>query len=116
MSALIAPADFEIITGLSRELELSPRQVGELIDIHPRTLLRRQETGTLEGAELLRAQMLKEVLTLATIAFHDPKRAKEWLFSDIPALDFARPIDQLRSISGYERVKTVLGQSIFGVY
>jgi putative toxin-antitoxin system antitoxin component (TIGR02293 family) len=116
MSVLPASTDFEIISGLSRELGLTLKQVGELIDIHPRTLLRRQEHGHLEAAELLRAQMLSEVLSLATVAFHDPKRAKDWLFAELPALDFARPIDQLGSIPGYERVKILLGQSIFGVY
>lgn len=115
--SVTAPAQgFELIQGLSRDLDLSTRQVGELLDIHPRTLLRRQESGTLEEVELLRAQMLDEVLKLATTAFHDAGKAKAWLFSEVAALEFGRPIDQLKTIHGYERVKNLLGQAIFGVY
>lgn len=114
---VIAPAQgFELIQGLSHDLGLSPRQVGELLDIHPRTLLRRQESGTLEEVELLRAQMLDEVFSLATSAFRDADKAKAWLFSEVAALDFGRPVDQLKTIRGYERVKNLLGQIIFGVY
>lgn len=95
---------------------MSPKQVGELLDIHPRTLLRRQEAGTLEAAELLRAQMLAEVFRLASTAFHDAGKARAWLFSEVAALDFGRPVDQLKTIRGYERVKNLLGQAVFGVY
>lgn len=116
MSVIPSTQTFELIQEMSRELDLSPKQVGELLGIHPRTLLRRQETGTLEEAELLRAQMLEEVFRLATTAFHDTSRAKAWLFSEVAALEFSRPVDQLKTIRGYERVKSLLGQAIFGVY
>lgn len=107
---------FDLIIELSRDLDLSTKQVGEILDIHPRTLLRRQESGTLEEAELLKAQMLDEVLKLAITAFHDAGKAKAWLFLGVAVLDFGRPVDQLKSIRGYERVKDLLGQTIFGVY
>lgn len=107
---------FELITELGRDLDLSTRQVGELLDIHPRTLQRRRESGSLEEAEHLRAQMLREVFSLATTAFGDPSKAREWLFSDLAALDFERPVDRLKTITGYERVKSLLGQLVFGVY
>ena len=116
MPVVDSSQDFVLIQTISRELELSPKQVGELLDIHPRTLLRRQETGTLEAAELLRAQMLAEVFRLATLALHDAGTAKAWLFSEVAALDFGRPVDQLKTIRGYERVKSLLGQAVFGVY
>ncbi len=116
MSVAATAQGFELIQGLSRDLNLTTRQVGELLDIHPRTLLRRQEGGTLEEVELLRAQMLDEVLKLATTAFHDANKAKAWLFSEVTTLEFGRPVDQLKTIRGYERVKNLLGKAIFGVY
>jgi putative toxin-antitoxin system antitoxin component (TIGR02293 family) len=116
VSVVVPSQSFELIQGLSRDLDLSAKQVGELLDIHPRTLLRRQESGILEEVELLRAQMLDEVFKLATTAFHDTGKAKAWLFSEVTALDFGRPVDQLKTIRGYERVKNLLGQTIFGVY
>lgn len=116
MSVIDATQDYRLIQNISQQLELSPKQVGELLDIHPRTLLRRQESGTLEEAELLRAQMLDEALKLATTAFHDVGQAKAWLFSEVAALEFGRPVDQLKTIRGYERVKSLLGQAVFGVY
>lgn len=116
MSVIDPSPNFTLIQDISCELDLSPKQVGEILDIHPRTLLRRQESGTLEEAELLRAQMLDEVLRLAITAFHDAGKAKAWLFSEVAALDFSRPVDQLKTIRGYEHVKNLLGQTIFGVY
>ncbi len=116
MSTAIVSRNFDLIHRLSGELNLSVRQIGELLDIHPRTLQRRQESGRLEEAELLKAQMLEETFSLATTAFHDAKRAREWLFSEVAALGFKRPVDMLKTIPGYERVKTLLGQIIFGVY
>ena len=107
---------YELIPTLSRDLKVSVKQVGELLGIHPRTLQRRQESGSLEEAELLKAQMLDETFELATMVFHDADRARNWLFSEIATLDFGRPVDLLKTIQGYERVKQLLGQIAFGVY
>ena len=60
--------------------------------------------------------MLAEVFRLATTAFHDAGKAKAWLFSEVAALNFGRPVDQLKTIRGYERVKNLLGGAVFGVY
>lgn len=115
--AIAVPNDgFELIHGLSDDLQLSVREIGELLDIHPRTLLRRQETGRLEEAELLKAQMVEEAFDFATRALGGDEAARRWLFSELPALAFARPIDLLTSIKGYERVKALLGQVVFGSY
>lgn len=115
--AVAVPNDsFELINGLSDDLQLSVREVGELLDIHPRTLLRRQEAGKLEEAELLKAQMVEETFGFATRALGDEDTARRWLFSELPALAFARPIDLLTSIKGYEKVKALLGQIVFGSY
>lgn len=107
---------FELITNLSRDFSLSVETVGELLGIHPHTLERRQKSGTLEEAELLKAQMLDETFDLATTAFHEPEKARDWLFSEVAALEFKRPVDMLTTITGYERVKALLGKIIFGVY
>lgn len=115
--AVAVPHDsFALIQNLSAELHLSVREVGELLDIHPRTLLRRQETGRLEEAELLKAQMVEEAFDFATRALGDAAAARKWLFSELPALELARPVDLLTSIKGYERVKALLGQIVFGTY
>lgn len=116
MSVAVSAHTYELITELSQALHVSAKQVGELLDIHPRTLQRRQESGSLEEAELLRAQMLDETFKLATTAFHDAEKARTWLFSEITALEFQRPVDLLKTIRGYEHVKNLLGQIIFGVY
>src|SRR5690606_5277021 len=107
---------FELIENLSLDLRLSVKEVGELLDIHPRTLMRRQDTGTLEAAELLKAQMVEEAFAFAVIALGDPEAARSWLFSELPALEFARTLDLLTNLRGYERVKALLGQAVFGSY
>ncbi len=114
--SVAAAHTYELIPTLSRDLKLSVKQIGELLGIHPRTLQRRQECGSLEEAELLKAQMLAETFELATTVFHDADRARAWLFSEIATLDFSRPVDLLKTIRGYERVKQLLGQIAFGVY
>jgi len=115
--AIAVPNDsFDLIESLSADLHLSVKEVGELLDIHPRTLLRRQDAGRLEEAELLKAQMVEEAFDFAVLALGDDSAARKWLFSELPALEFARPIDLLTSIKGYERVKALLGQTVFGTY
>ena len=116
MTLAINKQTFGLITDLSQDLNVSVKSVGALLGIHPRTLERRQKSGTLEEAELLKAQMLDETFALATTTFQGPEQAREWLFSEVAALEFQRPVDMLTTITGYERVKTLLGQIIFGVY
>jgi putative toxin-antitoxin system antitoxin component (TIGR02293 family) len=109
-------ADFQLIEELSRDLVLSLRDIGDLLAIHPRTLQRRRESGKLEEAELLKAEMLDEAFALAVATFHDSEMARSWLFSPLAELEFERPVDLLKTIKGYERVKGLLGQIMFGVY
>ena len=116
MAIPVTSQNYGLITELSQTFQLSVKQVGELLDIHPRTLQRRQENGRLEEAELLKAQMLDETFNLALTVFGDAEKARAWLFSPLPALEFERPVDLLGTIRGYEQVKTLLGQIAFGVY
>lgn len=116
MAVALQTQAFELISGLGSSLHLSVKQVGKLLDIHPRTLQRRQESGRLEEAELLKAQMLAETFALATTAFGDEEKARAWLFSELAVLEFKRPVDCLSTIQGYEGVKTLLGHIIFGIY
>ena len=113
---VVQAQDYELITQLSQDLQVSVKQVGELLSIHPRTLQRRQEGGRLEEAEKLKAQMLRETFAFASTAFGSAEKARTWLFSELAALEFRRPVDCLGTLEGYERVKTMLGQIIFGVY
>jgi uncharacterized protein (DUF2384 family) len=55
-------------------------------------------------------------LALAVATFHDNEMARSWLFSPLAELEFERPVDLLKTIKGYERVKGLLGQIMFGVY
>lgn len=116
MAVPVLAQDYELITQLSQTLGLSVKEVGELLGIHPRTLQRRQESGRLEEAELLKAQMLNETFDLALTVFGDAQKARGWLFSELPVLEFKRPVDLLRTIRGYEQIKTLLGQIAFGSY
>ncbi len=115
--AVSAPIqDYELVTKLSQTLGLNVKEVGELLGIHPRTLQRRQESGRLEEAERLKAQMLDETFAFALTVFRDAEKVRTWLFSELPALEFKRPVDLLGTIRGYERIKTLLGQIAFGTY
>ena len=116
MAVTVQTQDYGLITELSGDLQLSVKEVGELLGVHPRTLQRRQESGRLEEAERLKAQMLSETFAFAVAALGGEEEARAWLFAELAALEFKRPIDLLETIRGYERVKALLGQIVFGVY
>ena len=63
-----------------------------------------------------KAQMLGEAFAFALTVFGDEDKARVWLFSELPALEFQRPVDLLSTARGYERVKILLGQIAFGIY
>ena len=86
--------------------------VGRILDKDPKTVLRWLREDTLphwNTRELLQPllERLAEVV--------QPEAAEEWLFTPVPALDYERPVDLVRS-GEYRRVLALidgLGEGVF---
>jgi putative toxin-antitoxin system antitoxin component (TIGR02293 family) len=88
-----------------------------LLDISPRTLLRRREDGTVNKAELDRVATLHLVMRDAVELFEgDRDKAQRWLKRPVRALEHQCPIDLLDTEAGIRMVRDLIGQLEHGVY
>ena len=101
---------------LANTLDLEPGAFGAVLGINERTLQRRAKSGRLDEAESLKAQMVHATLEFAKTVFADQKQASAWMTSQLPALQFQRPLDVLVTLDGYERCRTILGRLAAGTY
>ena len=99
----------------ARELGLSRKAQAELLGLPLRTYQRRLKEGRLSPAEAAAAQFLPEALREAEAALGDGARARAWLTAYVPALG-ARPVELLRDLEGYKRVRAALGAAVYGFY
>jgi len=88
-----------------------------LLDISPRTLVRRREDGTVNKAELDRVATLHLVMRDAVELFEgDREKARRWLKRPARALEHQCPIDLLDTEAGIRMVRDLIGQLEHGVY
>lgn len=88
-----------------------------LLDISPRTLVRRREDGTVNKAELDRVATLHLVMRDAVELFEgDREKALRWLKRPARALEQQCPIDLLDTEAGIRMVRDLIGQLEHGVY
>ena len=88
-----------------------------LLDISPRTLVRRREDGTVTKAELDRVATLHLVMRDAVELFEgDREKARRWLKRPARALEQQCPIDLLDTEAGIRMVRDLIGQLEHRVY
>lgn len=88
-----------------------------LLDISPRTLVRRREDGTVNKAELDRVATLHLVMRDAVELFEgDREKARRWLKRPARALEQQCPVDLLDTEAGIRMVRDLIGQLEHGVY
>lgn len=95
---------------------LDSRAMARFLGVDEKTYARRADAGELKGGESLKVDMLERVLEEASRVFRSEEEARHWITTPIISLDRMRPIDQLTSIEGYERVKNTLGKIEHGMY
>lgn len=97
--------------------EIDDSVLCSLLDISPRTLVRRREDGTVTKAELDRVATLHLVMQDAVELFEgDRDKARRWLKRPARALEQQCPIDLLDTEAGIRMVRDLIGQLEHGVY
>lgn len=95
---------------------LSRDEMGAVLNVPARTLVRRKQTQRLAAAESDRLYRLSRVLAHAEQALGGRERATAWLHRSNRALDGAVPLDLLDTDIGATQVDDVLGRLEHGVF
>jgi putative toxin-antitoxin system antitoxin component (TIGR02293 family) len=108
---------YGVLERLQRNVALDIESITELVQISPRTLIRRRKEGRFlpeESDRLLRASRL---LAKALELFEgDAAAARDWLSSPQTSLGGAVPLDVARTEVGLREVETILDRLEQGVY
>lgn len=108
--------DFAALEALREAIGFDADAMAAYLGVSRKTYRRRAAAGTLDADESLKTEMLRRVLDEAVRVLGGDEAARRWLTTPIASLDSRRPIDHLRSIQGYERVKTTLVKIEYGTY
>jgi putative toxin-antitoxin system antitoxin component (TIGR02293 family) len=101
---------------LQRNIDLSLRDLAELVRISPRTLARRKEKGRLEPDESDRLLRVARIFAKALGLFEGEfQAARGWLFAPQPALNGATPIAFARTEVGAREVEQLIGRLEHGI-
>lgn len=98
-------------------IDLSIKELAELVAIRPRTLNRRQEKGRLLPDESDRLVRVSRVVALAIELFEgDVPAARSWLSRPQIALGGVSPFEMLKTEVGTREVETLIGRLEHGVF
>lgn len=89
--------------------------VARILAKDPKTVLRWLREDTVPRWDTREQLLALDVVLERLAAVIQPAAAEEWLFTPIPALDYARPVDLVRS-GEYRRVLALidgLGEGVF---
>ena len=102
---------------LTRYLNVTNKELAELVQISTRTLNRRQKEGRLKGDESDRLLRFARIFTHALDLFEgDQEAAKHWLSSEIPALKGATPLEASKTEEGAREVENLIARLEQGVF
>lgn len=101
---------------LREAMELSAAELGELVQIKPRTLARRRSEGRLRTAESDRLARAARLLGLAVeLCEGDLRAARRWLATPSRALAGESPLALGRTEIGAREVEELVGRLEYGV-
>lgn len=102
---------------VSRQLDLTMRELAPLLDTTERTLARRLEgQGDLTKSESERLLLLRQLAGHGVDVFEDQGKFNRWLRRPLPLLEGQSPLDLLDTASGFQVVDELLGRIEYGVY
>ena len=108
---------FASFTRLQRNIGLTQDQLGEIVQIRRRTLVRRKQAGKLEPTESDRLLRTSRVFGHALQLFEgDGVAARTWMRSPLRALGNISPLEACRSELGAAEVDKVIGRLEHGVF
>lgn len=107
---------YQTVRRLQDEIDLTLAELGELVQIHPRTLARRRVEGRLQPDESDRVLRAARVLGKAAELFEgDMDAARRWLGAKNRALGGQTPLEYARTGIGAREVERLIGRLEHGV-
>ena len=108
---------FKSFTILTRSMEVTNKELAELVQISNRTLHRRQKEGKLKADESGRLLRFARIFTCAVDLFEgDKPAAQNWLSSDNRALKGESPLEASRTEEGAREVENLITRLEHGVF
>lgn len=102
---------------LSKTMELSNKQLAELVQISSRTLNRRLKEGILKADESERLLRFSRIFTMATSLFEgDSSSAQNWLRNSNRALGGESPLEASKTEEGSREVENLINRLEHGVF
>lgn len=101
---------------LRKDINISLQEMGQLIDVSPRTLTRRKKEGRLHTDESERVYRLSVLLALAEDVLEGHAAALRWLKSPKKALDGQTPLEYADTEVGINEVKELLNRIEYGIF
>jgi putative toxin-antitoxin system antitoxin component (TIGR02293 family) len=106
-------AAFEALAGM---LELTHRDVTEIVGMAPRTLARRKQRQHLSPIESDRLYRIARITQLAADTLGGVEQARVWLSRDNRSLDGHSPLSMLDTEIGARQVEETLARINYGMY
>jgi putative toxin-antitoxin system antitoxin component (TIGR02293 family) len=108
---------YNVISNLSRNVNLSLNRLAAIIQIPERTLARRKEQGRLQADESDRTVRLARIIGKAIELFEgDHHAALRWLSEPQPALGGQVPLEHSKTELGAAEVENLIGRLEHGVF
>ena len=101
---------------LIQQLDISQKEMANLLHLSPRTIQRMKETDRLPAAASGQLIEIAKVLGRAKEILGDTEKAQIWLKSSVTAISGEQPIHLLDTPTGIQWVLDVLGRIEYGVY
>lgn len=119
LSDLLDSIDSGLPTKLVGEVEerlgIGPEKMAALLDISPRTLKRRRESGTLTPVESERLYRIARLFRTATEVFESEEEARSWLKRSQMRLGGEVPLEIARLEPGAREAERLLGRIEHGI-
>ncbi|MCD4699503.1 MAG: DUF2384 domain-containing protein [Phycisphaerae bacterium] len=108
---------YQAFEALQCELDVSSRELAEVVQIPPRTLTRRKASGRLQPDESERVLRVSRLYDRAFGLFEgDTEAARRWLSTHRKALGGCTPLEFMRSEIGAREVENLIGRLEHGIY
>jgi putative toxin-antitoxin system antitoxin component (TIGR02293 family) len=103
-----------VVEELMRASGLTLKELADAVDLSPRSLQRRRQSGRLARFESDRLYRLARIVALAQQSLGDRKSAAHWLKRSNRGLGGVAPISMIDTELGARQVENILGRIAYG--
>lgn len=104
------------MTSLAERLELSGKEIAQLLTLSPRTYHRRKPEQVLDPVASERLLLLTKLADHGYDVFEEQHKFNQWLRQPLRILGQQAPLDILDTSQGIKLIDTLLGRIEYGVY